>query len=139
MAHFYLTYNLYKTLKGSTLSSKPSDFRLKATITIITNPRHQAILNVEGFGPCFIPRCATSCLSPILSNNRIDFVTCHGDNQADGLYHYSAYILDNLDQVYFYIKYKKNPIFFQNFNFIFRISMSPIRWPLDLVKSVPLQ
>ena len=97
ISKFYI--HVTKTLQDSTLSSKSEDFRLSATITIISNPRHQAILNVEGFGPCFIPRCATRCLSPILSNNRIDFVTCHADHRADGLYHYSAYILDNLDQV----------------------------------------
>lgn len=29
----------------------------------------------------------------------MDFTTCYGGNKADGLVHYHAYILDNLDQV----------------------------------------
>ena len=91
------------------LSQKSAEFRLSATITIITNPRHQAVLKVDGFGPCFVPRCATDCLGPVLSHPRIDFSTCYGDHKADGLVHYQAFVIDNLDQVRFllkmYIKY----------------------------------
>ena len=83
----------------TTFRSQNDEFRLGATITIISNPRHQAILNVDGFGPCFVPRCATNCLTSILSHPRIDFTTCHGTHQAEGLVHYNAYIIDNLDQV----------------------------------------